>query len=37
MSAQPKAYPVVVVEVLSPSTENYDRGKKFQNYRILPV
>ena len=28
--------PTVVVEVLSPSTENYDRGKKFQNYRTLP-
>src|SRR5262245_7942569 len=27
--------PNVIVEVLSPSTENYDRGKKFQNYRTL--
>jgi Uma2 family endonuclease len=27
--------PTVVVEVLSPSTEKYDRGKKFQNYRTL--
>ena len=27
--------PVVIVEVLSPSTENYDRGKKFQNYRTM--
>ena len=27
--------PTVIVEVLSPSTENYDRGKKFQNYRTL--
>lgn len=28
--------PVVIVEVLSPSTENYDRGRKFQMYRTLP-
>ena len=27
--------PTIIVEVLSPSTENYDRGKKFQNYRTL--
>ena len=27
--------PTVIVEVLSPSTENYDRGKKFQHYRTL--
>lgn len=27
--------PTVIIEVLSPSTENYDRGKKFQNYRML--
>jgi Uma2 family endonuclease len=27
--------PSVIIEVLSPSTENYDRGKKFQNYRTL--
>lgn len=27
--------PVVLIEVLSPSTENYDRGKKFQNYRTM--
>ncbi len=25
--------PVVIVEVLSPSTEDYDRGTKFQHYR----
>lgn len=25
--------PAVLVEVLSPSTENDDRGKKFQHYR----
>ena len=27
--------PTVIVEVLSPSTEQYDRGKKFQHYRTL--
>jgi Uma2 family endonuclease len=27
--------PSVIIEVLSPSTENYDRGKKFQHYRTL--
>ena len=28
--------PLVVIEVLSRSTENYDRGKKFHKYRALP-
>jgi Uma2 family endonuclease len=28
--------PVVLVEVLSPSTEAYDRGKKFEYYGTLP-
>jgi Uma2 family endonuclease len=27
--------PVLLVEVLSPSTEGYDRGKKFEMYRTL--
>jgi Uma2 family endonuclease len=27
--------PTVIVEVLSPSTERYDRGLKFQNYRTI--
>lgn len=27
--------PIFIVEVLSPSTETYDRGKKFQHYRTL--
>ena len=27
---------VLVVEVISPSTESYDRGKKFASYRKLP-
>jgi len=28
--------PVVIIEVLSPSTERYDRGLKFQHYRTIP-
>lgn len=27
--------PLVVIEILSPSTESYDRGKKFQHYRTI--
>jgi len=27
--------PTVIVEVLSPTTESYDRGKKFGHYRLL--
>ncbi len=27
--------PIVIIEILSPSTEIYDRGKKFQRYREL--
>lgn len=29
-------YPKVVVEVLSPSTERYDRGRKFAHYQQCP-
>ena len=29
--------PVVIVEILSKSTEAYDRGKKFAHYRLLPT
>lgn len=29
--------PTVIIEVLSPSTERYDRGMKFQNYRTIPT
>jgi len=29
--------PIVIIEVLSPSTEQYDRGRKFQAYRTLPT
>ncbi len=29
--------PTVIVEVLSDSTEAYDRGKKFENYRQVPT
>ena len=28
--------PDALFEVLSPSTESYDRGKKFENYRTIP-
>ncbi len=28
--------PVLIVEVLSPSTESYDRGEKFRKYRSIP-
>ena len=28
--------PRLVIEVLSPSTEDYDHGKKFAYYRTLP-
>jgi Uma2 family endonuclease len=27
--------PILLIEVLSPSTEAYDRGQKFQHYRLL--
>jgi len=27
--------PMIVIEILSPSTEAYDRGLKFQNYRLI--
>jgi Uma2 family endonuclease len=27
--------PLVLIEILSPSTERYDRGMKFQNYRTI--
>jgi Uma2 family endonuclease len=29
--------PTVLFEVLSPSSENYDRGEKSQNYRMIPA
>lgn len=28
--------PVVIIEILSPSTEAYDRGDKFTNYKSIP-
>jgi len=28
--------PKVIIEVLSPSTEAHDRGKKFESYRTIP-
>ncbi|GAC1633922.1 MAG: hypothetical protein NVS4B7_20800 [Ktedonobacteraceae bacterium] len=30
-------YPHLILEVLSPSTEAYDRGRKFELYRTLPT
>lgn len=30
-----KSYPCLIVELLSESTEGFDRGKKFANYRTL--
>lgn len=32
-----KSDPVLIVEVLSPSTAAYDRGKKFASYRLIPA
>ena len=29
--------PTLIVEVLSPSTEAYDRGSKFEHYRCIPT
>lgn len=29
--------PIVIIEVLSPSTKNYDRGEKFKLYRDIPT
>lgn len=29
--------PVVLIEILSPSTQNYDRGDKFKLYREIPA
>jgi Uma2 family endonuclease len=29
--------PTVIIEVLSPSTKNYDRGEKFKLYRDIPA
>jgi Uma2 family endonuclease len=29
--------PVVIIEILSPSTKNYDRGEKFMLYRAIPA
>jgi len=29
--------PTVIIEILSPSTKNYDRGKKFNLYKDIPL
>ena len=34
--SQWKEAPVLIAEVLSPSTEAYDRGRKFTAYRLIP-
>ncbi len=36
-TAQYITYPCLIVEVLSPSTEAYDRGNKFKLYRRNPI
>lgn len=36
MNVEAIAYPKVIIEVLSESTESFDRGRKFQCYRTLP-
>ncbi|MCP4657820.1 MAG: Uma2 family endonuclease [bacterium] len=28
--------PILIIEILSPATEDYDRGRKFAHYRSLP-
>lgn len=35
-SRQIKREPLLIIEVLSPGTEAYDRGAKFQRYRQIP-
>lgn len=30
-------HPIVLIEILSPSTRNYDRGDKFKLYRDIPT
>lgn len=34
-SEQHKSHPTLIVEVLSPSTANFDRSRKFAHYRLL--
>lgn len=29
--------PTLIVEILSPSTEEYDRGEKFSHYKLIPA
>ena len=29
-------FPLLIIEILSESTENFDRGKKFHDYRTIP-
>ena len=36
LNASAIEFPTVIIEVLSESTELFDRGKKFQHYRTIP-
>ncbi len=36
VNAQFIEHPVLIVEILSPGTEDYDRGRKFDAYRRIP-
>ncbi len=36
VNSQYIAHPVLIVEILSPGTEDYDRGRKFDFYRRIP-
>ncbi|QIZ73374.1 Uma2 family endonuclease [Oxynema aestuarii] len=36
MNSYEVKFPKLIVEVLSPSTEQFDRGKKFRYYRTIP-
>ncbi len=36
LDADSAIQPVILVEILSPSTRNYDRGEKFKLYRDIP-
>lgn len=37
MDADTATQPTVLIEILSPSTRNYDRGGKFKLYRAIPT
>jgi Uma2 family endonuclease len=35
-TAREKRHPIIVIEILSTSTEPFDRGEKWQNYQTIP-